>query len=68
MALFLNILQNYDEYRFERSKSMYIDLVEINYEKKDFQFSLITENLTLKTLKEDDTLYLSVVVHKLKKG
>lgn len=36
MALFLNVLQNYDEYRFEKSKSMYIDLVEVNYALKDF--------------------------------
>lgn len=68
MALFLNVLQNYDEYRFEKSKSMYIDLVEVNYALKDFQFSLITENLTLKTLKEDETIYLTVMAHKIKKG
>ncbi|KRX01229.1 hypothetical protein PPERSA_05815 [Pseudocohnilembus persalinus] len=68
MAFFINLFQNYDEHRYEKSRSMFFDLIEINYQVPDYKFSVLTENLIKKTLKMDDTLYLTTIVKKVKKG
>ena len=68
MALFLNLIQNEDQGNFELSKSIYFDLLIVNYDEKDFKFNIVTQNLIMKSLKTDETIYLIVIIQKVKKG
>ena len=43
---------------------MHFDFITIDYTDHNFNSKIITENLISKTLKEDDTLYLILIIYK----
>jgi hypothetical protein len=53
MALFLNVLQDEDQSRFDLAKTIYYDLVEVDYSKEKFPYKISTENLTLRQFNPD---------------